>query len=105
MTRIRVFNAGKIPQDTSVIFAFNHICGADALVANIALKRKIQFLAKGIYFQNKMYAFFMSKITGSIPIYQDDYSKNIPILNELPTLNMIFHDLVNDRSLRDFPNE
>ena len=85
ITRIRVFNVGIIPQGTSVIFTFNHICGADALVANIALKRIIQFLAKGIYFQNKIYAFFMSKITGSIPIYQDDYAKNIPILKKLFT--------------------
>ena len=83
ITRIRVFNTDKIPQDISVIFTFNHIAGADALVAIIALKTKIQFLAKGKYFQNKMYAFFMSKITGSIPIYQDDYSKNIPILKKL----------------------
>ena len=83
ITRIRVFNTDKIPQDTSVIFTFNHIAGADALVAVIALKRKIQFLAKGKYFQNKMYAFFMSKITGSIPIYQADYAKNIPILKKL----------------------
>ena len=30
-----------------------------------------------------MYAFFMSKITGSIPIYQADYAKNIPILKKL----------------------
>ncbi len=78
-----MFNIEKIPEDTSVIFTFNHICGADALIAVIALKRKIQFLAKGEYFQNKMYAFFMGKITGSIPIYQDDYSKNIPILKKL----------------------
>lgn len=83
ITRIRVFNTEKIPQDTSVIFAFNHIAGADALVAVIALKRNIQFLAKGEYFNNRMYAFFMSKITGSIPIYQDDYAKNIPILKKL----------------------
>jgi 1-acyl-sn-glycerol-3-phosphate acyltransferase len=82
ITRIRISNTDKIPQDTSIIFTFNHICGADALVATIALKRKIQFLAKGIYFNNKMYAFFMIKITGSIPIYQDDYAKNIPIFKK-----------------------
>jgi hypothetical protein len=28
----------KIPQNTSVIFTFNHVAGADALVAVIALK-------------------------------------------------------------------
>ncbi|MBM3709157.1 MAG: 1-acyl-sn-glycerol-3-phosphate acyltransferase, partial [Actinobacteria bacterium] len=83
VTRIRVFNIDKIPQDSSVIFAFNHIAGADALVATIALKRKIQFLAKGEYFNSKMYAFFMSKITGSIPIYQNDHAKNIPVLKKL----------------------
>ena len=83
VTRIRVFNTDKIPQNTSLIFTFNHIAGADAMVAVIALKRKIQFLAKGKYFNNKMYAFFMSRITGSIPIYQADYAKNIPILKKL----------------------
>jgi len=32
ITRIRVFNTDKIPQDTSVIFTFNHIAGAAYII-------------------------------------------------------------------------
>ena len=80
---IRVINPKKIPYNKSAIFAFNHTTGADPLIALGALRKKIVFVTDSERFSNRFTAFFFRKFTNSIPIFKEQFNKNIKSFKEL----------------------
>jgi len=80
---IRVINPKKIPYNKSAIFAFNHTTGADPLIALGALRKKIIFVTDSKRFSNRLTSFFFRKFTNSIPIFKEQFNKNIKSFKEL----------------------
>jgi 1-acyl-sn-glycerol-3-phosphate acyltransferase len=81
--RIKITNPKKIPNDHSVIFAFNHTTGADPIIALGALRRKIHFIADSANFSNRFTSFFMRRFANSTPIFKKEPKKNINSFKEL----------------------
>jgi 1-acyl-sn-glycerol-3-phosphate acyltransferase len=81
--RIKIFNSKKIPRDHSAILAFNHTTGADPLIVLGAFKKKIYFVADSERFSNRLTSFFMRRFTDSIPIFKQEFQKNIRSFREL----------------------
>jgi 1-acyl-sn-glycerol-3-phosphate acyltransferase len=80
---IRIFNPKKMPEGKPVIFAFNHTTGADPIIVLGALRKKIYFVAASSNFKNKFTNFFMRRFGNSIPVFKDQFSKNIKSFKEL----------------------
>lgn len=76
--RVRVFDHGKSLGADPVIFVFNHTTGSDPIVAQIALRRRIFFMADGRHFSTTFGNFFMTRMTDSIPVFKEKGVKNIP---------------------------
>lgn len=85
--RIRIFNPKNIPDDKSVIFAFNHVTGADPIIVLGALRKKIHFIASSDNFKSRLTDYFMRKFGNSIPIFKDQLCKNIKSFKELFTIS------------------
>ena len=83
VVRIRVFDPIKIPKDRSAIFAFNHTTGADPIIALGAIRKKLYFMTDSERFSNKFTSFFMRKFTNSIPVFKNEFLKNIKSFKEL----------------------
>ena len=83
IVRIKVFNYARIPANEQVIFAINHITGADPILVMAALKKKLIFFAISDDFKNKFTNFFFRKVGNAIPIFQKDYSRNFASFKEL----------------------
>jgi len=82
-TRIKIFNIKRIPDGKSVIFAINHITGADPIILLASFKKKIYFLADSKLFSTKFTNFFFRKITNSIPVFKEDHVKNFKSFKEI----------------------
>ncbi|MCL4417720.1 MAG: 1-acyl-sn-glycerol-3-phosphate acyltransferase, partial [Actinobacteria bacterium] len=80
---IKIINPKKIPYNKSAIFAFNHTTGADPLIALGALRKKIVFVTDSERFSNRFTSFFFRKFTNSIPIFKEQFNKNIKSFKEL----------------------
>jgi len=80
---IRVINPKKIPYNKSAIFAFNHTTGADPLIALGALRKKIIFVTDSERFSNRLSSFFFRKFLNSIPIFKEQFNKNVKSFKEL----------------------
>jgi 1-acyl-sn-glycerol-3-phosphate acyltransferase len=80
---IRVINPKKIPYNKSAIFACNHTTGADPLIVLGALRKKIVFVTDSDRFSNRFTSFFFRKFTNSIPIFKEQFNKNIKSFKEL----------------------
>jgi 1-acyl-sn-glycerol-3-phosphate acyltransferase len=80
---IRVINPKKISYNKSAIFAFNHTTGADPLIVLGALRKKIIFVTDSERFSNRFTSFFFRKFTNSIPIFKEQFNKNIKSFKEL----------------------
>ncbi|GFP26602.1 1-acyl-sn-glycerol-3-phosphate acyltransferase [Candidatus Hakubella thermalkaliphila] len=76
--RVRVFDHGKSLGAGPAIFVFNHTTGSDPIVAQIALRRRIFFMADGRHFSTAFGNFFMTRITDSIPVFKEKGARNIP---------------------------
>jgi 1-acyl-sn-glycerol-3-phosphate acyltransferase len=87
VVRIRVFNKVRIPDNRSLIFAFNHTTGVDPIIVLGALRKKIYFLAGSDRFKNRFSAFFMRNFTNSIPIFKEEFIKNFKTFKELFSLS------------------
>lgn len=87
VVRIKVFNKGRIPDNKSLIFAFNHTTGVDPIIVLGALRKKIYFLAGSDRFKNGFSAFFMRNFTNSIPIFKEEFIKNFKTFKELFSLS------------------
>jgi 1-acyl-sn-glycerol-3-phosphate acyltransferase len=81
--RIKVFNYARIPANEQVIFAINHITGADPILIMAALKKKLIFFAISDDFGNKFTNFFFRKVGNAIPVFQKDYGRNFASFKEL----------------------
>ena len=83
IVRIKVFNLARIPVNEQVIFAINHITGADPILIMAALNRKLIFFAISDDFKNKFTNFFFRKVGNAIPVFQKDYPRNFASFKEL----------------------
>jgi len=86
VVRIRIINTKKIPDNSSAIFTFNHTTGADPIVILGALRKKIYFIADSDRFRTRFTDFFFRKFTNSIPIFKNEFLKNISSFKELFTI-------------------
>jgi 1-acyl-sn-glycerol-3-phosphate acyltransferase len=83
IVRIKVFNYARIPANEQVIFAINHITGADPILVMAALRKKLIFFAISDDFKNKFTNFFFRKVGNAIPVFQKDFSRNFASFKEL----------------------
>lgn len=83
VVRIKVHSLKKIPEDSSAIFAFNHTTGSDPIIVLGALKKKIYFLADSDRFRTKFTNFFFRKFTNSIPVFKNEFVKNLNSFKEI----------------------
>lgn len=82
-TRTSVFNKKKLPENSSVILAFNHSSDADPIIILSALKKKIYFFSEGENYENWISNFFMRKFANCIPVFKKQSKKNIKSFKEL----------------------
>jgi 1-acyl-sn-glycerol-3-phosphate acyltransferase len=83
IVRIKVFNYTRIPANEQVIFAINHITGADPILVMAALRKKLIFFAISDDFKNKFTNFFFRKVGNAIPVFQNKSSRNFTSFKEL----------------------
>ncbi|MDD3520875.1 MAG: lysophospholipid acyltransferase family protein [Actinomycetota bacterium] len=81
--RIRVFNYERIPVNRQVIFAINHVTGADPILILAGLKKKLVFLAISDDFKTKFTNFFFRKVGNAVPVFQKDLYKNFSSFKEI----------------------
>ena len=80
--RIKVFNYERIPVNRQVIFAINHITGADPILILAGLGKKIVFLAISDNFRTKFTNFFFRKVGNAMPVFQKNFYKNFASFKE-----------------------
>jgi 1-acyl-sn-glycerol-3-phosphate acyltransferase len=81
--RIKVFNYARIPVNEQVIYAINHITGADPILVMAALRKKLIFFAISDDFKNKFTNFFFRKVGNAIPVFQKETFHNFTSFKEL----------------------
>jgi 1-acyl-sn-glycerol-3-phosphate acyltransferase len=67
---IRVEGLENVPPDGPVILASNHVSFSDSIFLPLVLRRRVTFVAKAEYFENKKTAWFFRAV-GQIPIKRD----------------------------------
>jgi len=82
-TRTRVFNTRRLPGNKSVILAINHTADADPIILLAAIKKRVCFIAESENFGNWFTSFFMRKFANCIPVFKQQFSKNIKSFKEL----------------------
>ena len=82
-TRTRIFNTKRLPRDKSVILAINHTADADPIILLAAIKKKICFIAESENFGNWLTRFFMRKFANCVPVFKEQFSKNVKSFKEL----------------------
>jgi 1-acyl-sn-glycerol-3-phosphate acyltransferase len=65
--KVRVEGIENVPKDGAVILASNHVSFCDSIFLPLVLKRKVIFVAKAEYFEQKRTAWFFT-LMGQIPI-------------------------------------
>src|SRR3972149_1869435 len=60
--RFKAFGLENIPEDKSIIIAINHSSYIDPFIGAIAIKKKINFIAKEELFRNPIMGFFIKKL-------------------------------------------
>ncbi|MCE5330012.1 1-acyl-sn-glycerol-3-phosphate acyltransferase [bacterium] len=83
IVRIKVFNFSRIPANEQVIFAINHVTGADPILIMAALKKRLVFFAISDDFKNKFTNLFFRKVGNAIPVFQKNLYKNFGSFKEL----------------------
>jgi 1-acyl-sn-glycerol-3-phosphate acyltransferase len=68
--RVRVEGIENVPADGCAILASNHISFSDSIFLPLVLKRRITFVAKAEYFEDKKTAWFFRAV-GQIPINRE----------------------------------
>ncbi|MCL4384756.1 MAG: 1-acyl-sn-glycerol-3-phosphate acyltransferase [Cyanobacteria bacterium] len=81
--RLKVFNYSRIPVNEQVIFAINHVTGADPIILMAALRKKIVFFAISNDFKTKFTNFFFRKVGNAVPVFQENFFKNFGSFKEL----------------------
>jgi 1-acyl-sn-glycerol-3-phosphate acyltransferase len=67
---VRVEGLENVPKDGPVILASNHVSFSDSVFLPLVLRRRITFVAKAEYFENRKTAWFFRAI-GQIPIKRE----------------------------------
>jgi len=83
IVRIRVVNYKRIPLNSQVIFAINHVTGADPILLMAGLKKKMVFFAISDDFKTKFTDFFFRKVGNAIPVFQKNFEKNFASFKQL----------------------
>src|SRR3954451_12795280 len=65
--RVRVEGAEYVPKNGPVILASNHLSFSDSIFLPLILRRRVTFVAKAEYFEDKKTAWFFRAV-GQIPI-------------------------------------
>ncbi len=81
--RIKVFNYERIPVNRQVIFAINHVTGADPILLLAGLGKKLVFFAISEDFKTKFTNFFFRKVGNAIPLFQKNLYKNFGSFREM----------------------
>ena len=81
--RLKVFNYSRIPVNEPVIFAINHVTGADPIILMAALRKKLVFFAISNDFKTKFTNFFFRKVGNAVPVFQENFFKNFGSFKEL----------------------
>jgi 1-acyl-sn-glycerol-3-phosphate acyltransferase len=81
--RTKIINKKNLPKDGPAIIAVNHITGSDPILIMASLKKKMTFLGDSKLFTTKLTSFFFSKITGTIPVFKEDFFKNTKVFKDL----------------------
>src|SRR5258708_37308107 len=68
--RIRVEGLEHVPADGAAILASNHVSFSDSFFLPLVLKRRVTFVAKAEYFEDRKTAWFFRAV-GQIPIKRD----------------------------------
>jgi len=82
-TRTRVFNTKRLAGRKSVILAINHTADADPIILLAAIKKKICFIAESENFGNWLTSFFMRKFANCVPVFKEQFLKNVKSFKEL----------------------
>ncbi len=82
-TRTRIFNQKRLVGNKSAIFAINHTADADPIILLAAVKKKICFLAESENFGNWVTNFFMRKFANCVPVFKEQFLKNVKSFREL----------------------
>lgn len=81
--RIKVFNYERIPVNRQVIFAINHVTGADPILILAGLKKKLVFFAISDDFKTRFTNFFFRKVGNAIPVFQKNFYRNFGSFKEM----------------------
>src|SRR3984893_12337625 len=68
--RVRVEGMENVPQDGPVILASNHVSFSDSIFLPLVLRRRVTFVAKAEYFEDRKTAWFFRAV-GQIPIKRE----------------------------------
>lgn len=82
-TRTKIFNQKRLSGSKSAIFAINHTADADPIILLAAVKKKICFLAESENFGNWISNFFMRKFANCVPVFKNQFLKNVKSFKEL----------------------
>jgi 1-acyl-sn-glycerol-3-phosphate acyltransferase len=82
-SRARIVNPKNLPKDKSVILAINHTADADPIILLAAIRKKIFFIAESENFGNWISNFFMRKFANCVPVFKEQFFKNIKSFKEL----------------------
>jgi 1-acyl-sn-glycerol-3-phosphate acyltransferase len=77
--KVRVEGVENIPKDGPIIMASNHVSFCDSIFLPLVLKRRITFVAKAEYFDDKKTAWFFRAV-GQIPIRREGGSASMRAL-------------------------
>jgi 1-acyl-sn-glycerol-3-phosphate acyltransferase len=86
LTRKKVFNLKRLPDDKPAILAINHCTGADPIIVMATLRKKIMFLADSRCFETKFTNFFFRRFANTIPVFKKQFIRNLESFKEVFSL-------------------
>ena len=103
LTRKKVFNIKRLPEDRPAILAINHTTGADPIIVLASLRKKILFLADSRCFENKFTDFFFRRFANTIPVFKKQFIKNLESFREVFSIFDTFKNRKKNIFLGVFP--
>src|SRR5438094_7532643 len=77
--KVRVEGLEHVPKDGAAILASNHLSFSDSIFLPLVLRRRVTFVAKAEYFEDRRTAWFFRAV-GQIPIKRGDGSASLRAL-------------------------
>ncbi len=103
LTRKKVFNIKRLPEDRPAILAINHSTGADPIILLASLRKKILFLADSRCFETKVTNFFFRRFANTIPVFKKQFIKNLESFREVFSIFDTFKNRKKNIFLGVFP--